>query len=199
MIVSVFNLKSYAQTENSNTESWFSLKDAAHRIGFCVYQVGREVCEEHSQIKHELEKINGLESEVYYFLLNPHWAKNRLSNWAKSQSSKSEDYFILFDIDQNSYEKLYGSTKTSNSHKMFSIFDLKNKFEFKKLRETDFSLSFYISSNRENSVLSNTMWREYISSRFGRLDSEIKISLNGTNALNDYHNFKEAFMKFMTK
>jgi len=82
---------------------------------------------------------------------------------------------------------------------MFSIFDLKNKFEFKKLRETDFSLSFYISSNRENSVLSNTMWREYISSRFGRLDSEIKISLNGTNALNDYHNFKEAFMKFMTK
>jgi hypothetical protein len=194
IIVSLFNFKSYSQTEKSNDKSWLSFKNAAHRIGFCIYHIHQEICKEHSQIKNELEKISEPESDVYYFKLHHLWAKKRLADWAESKASKSEDYFILFDIDQNSFKQLLDSTKTSNSYKMFSIFDLKDKFEFKMRWGT-----FYISSNRANSILTNTLWREFMSNRLGRLDSEIKISLSGTNTLNDYHNFKDAFIKFLKK
>ena len=199
MIVSFFNLKSYSQTKKPNDESWISLKNAAHSIGFCVYHVQQEPCNKHSQIKSEFEKVSEPESDVYYFLLNPEWAKNRLTDWAESKAPIPEDYFMLFDIDQNSFKQLYDSTKTSNSYKMFSVFDLRDKFKFKTSRETDSSLTFYLTSNSVNSVLINTLWREYMSNRTGRLDYKIKISLSGINALNDYNNFKEAFIKFIEK
>ena len=199
IIFSFFYSKSYSQSEKLNDEIWNSFKESAHRIGFCIYHAQREACNKHSEIKHELEKVSEPESEIYYFQIKPLWANNRLSDWAKTKKSNSDNYFILFDIDQKSIKKLYDSTKTSNSYMMFSVFDLTYKYQFKVRQKTDSDVTFYISSNAEKSILTNTMWREFISNRLGRLDTEIKISLNGINALGDYHNFKEAFIKFIEK
>lgn len=194
IIVSIFNFKSHSQSKKSNDNYWQSFIEAAHGIGFCAYHKQQETCNEHSQIKYELEKINDPESDTYYFQLDSIWAKKRLDKLAESKSSKSEDYLILFDIDQGSIKQLYDAPKTSNSYKMFSIFDLKDTLEFKIIRGT-----FYISSNKTNSILSNTLWREFMSNRLGRLDSKIEISLSGTNILNDYNKFKHAFIRFKEK
>lgn len=199
LIISFFTLKTYSQIKKSNNESWITFKNSAHKIGFCVYHVQQEVCKEHSQIKYELQKISNSESEVHYFELNSKWAKDRLTSLAENTASKSEYYLILFDIDQGSFKKLYDSTKTSNSHRKFSVFNLKDKFEFKMRRETSSRVDFYILSNRASSILSNTMWREFFSNRLGRLDSKIEISVSGSNALKDYYNFKDSFMNFVKK
>ena len=78
---------------------------------------------------------------------------------------------------------------------MFSVFNLNDEYQFKVRKSSKTELTFYISSHVEESILSNTLWREFLSNRLGRLDTEIKISLNGSHALNDYQNFKEAFLK----
>lgn len=199
IIVSFFFSKTYSQSEKSDNEKWFYLKESAHRIGFCIYHVKRKICNKHSEIKHELERINKSESEIYYFQIKYLWANNRLNDWAKTKKSNSGNYFILFDIDQKSFKKLYDSTKTSNSYMKFSVFDLSHKYLFKLRQKSDYGVTFYISSNTKESILTNTMWREFFSNRLGRLDTKIKISLNGSNALGDYHKFKEAFMSFTEK
>lgn len=195
-LVCVFCLKTHSQSKKINSETWNSFKESAHRIGFCIYQMQQEFCNKHAKTKQELEKISLPESldEVYYFLINPNWANNRLSNLAKNNQS---NYLILFDIDQKSFKKLYDSTKTSNSYNMLSIIDLKQEYQFKTYRETDSLITFYISSNKKNSILTNTMWREFMSNRLGRLETEIEITLNGINARKDYYNFKKYFLKYI--
>lgn len=201
LLISLFSLKAYSQIKKSNNELWIDFKNSAHKIGFCIYHVKQEVCKEHLLIKNELKKVSKPESDsdIYYFLLNPKWAKKRLIDYSENNDSKPEDFLILFDIDQNSFKKLYDSTKTSNSYKMFSILNLNDKFEFKTHRETNSNIIFYISSSRTNSILSNTMWREFMSNRLGRLDSKIEISITGVNALNDYRYFKNSFLTFIEK
>ena len=161
-----------------------------------MYQVQREICNKHSETKHQLEKVSEPESDIYYFEMKSLWANKRLHNLAKTKKSNSIDYLMLFDIDQKSSKKLQDSIKTSNSYVMFSVFDLKYKYQFKVRQKTASNVTFYISSNTKQTILTNTMWREFFSHRPGRIDTEIKISLSGKNALVDYANFKEAFMKF---
>lgn len=188
--------KSYAQSKKAVDQRWNLLQEAAHKIGFCMYQVNRKICNKHSEIKHQLEKISEPESDIYYFEIKSSWANKRLRDWAKTKKSNSADYLMLFDIDQKSSKKLSDSTKTSNSYVKFSIFDLKYKYQFKVRQKTASNVTFYISSNTKQSILTNTMWREFFSNRSGRIDTKIKISLSGKNAFNDYSNFKETFMKF---
>lgn len=199
ILFSFFNSESYAQSVLLNDKTWNSFKESAHAIGFCVYHKQQEVCNKHSGIKQELEKISEPDSDIYYFTIKPSWANKRINDWAKTKESNADNYFILFDIDQKSHKQLYDSTKTSNSYTMFSVFNLKHKYQFKVRKKTDSDVIFYISSNSKNAILSNTMWREFMSNRLGRLDTEIEISLHGTNAVTDYHNFKEAFLKFIEK
>lgn len=197
IIASFSTIKGYSQIEKTKSETWITFKNSAHNIGFCVYHIQQEACEEHLQIKDELQKISDSDSEVHYYELNPEWAKNRLISLAKNNASKPESYFILFDIDQSSYSKLYNSTKTSNSYKMFSVIDIKNKFEFKTHRKTNSSVIFKIVSSRANSILTNTMWREFFSHKLGRLSSEIEVTLTGPTSINDYHSFKDKFINFV--
>ena len=202
LMVAVFNSRLYSQTKKNKETSWLSLKEAAHKIGFCVYHVEQESCDDHSKVKIKLKKDNGPDSEFEnddYFELKPVWAKKRLKDLAKKKGSKSKDYLILFDIDQNWHGRLHDSTRTSNSYKMFSVLDLKDTLAFKTSNEANRNLTFYISSNREKSILTNTLWREFMSHREGKYDTKIAISLTGANVLSDYQNFKATFMKFIEK
>lgn len=196
VIITVCFSTSYAQSKNIDIEKWNSFKESAHKIGFCIFHVKMEFCNEHSDIKNKLEKVSEPDDDIYYFYLKQLWATNRLNNLAKTKKSNSENSFILFDIDQKSFKKLYDSTKTSNSYNMFSILDLTNTYQFRVREKTDTTVTFFISSNVKNSIITNTMWREFFSNRGGRFDSKIKIPLNGSNAFRDYQNFKEAFIKF---
>ncbi len=199
LIISFFTIEGYSQIEKTKSETWIAFKNSAHNIGFCVYHIQQEACEDHSEVKDELLKISDPESEVYYYQLDSKWAKNRLISLAKNNASKPENYFILFDVDQGSFAKLYDSTKTSNSYKMFSVFDLRDNFEIKTHRKSNSSIIFKIVSDRASSILTNTMWREFFSHRLGRLSSEIEISLIGSTSLKDYHSFKDKFMNFVKK
>jgi hypothetical protein len=199
IFVTFLSFTSYSQSGKINLNTWNTFKESAHKIGFCIYHVQMEACNQHSKIKQKLEKASDPNSDIYYFEMKPLWAKNRLTELAKRNKSNSNNCFILFDIDQKSFKKLHGSKKTSNSYLKFSIFDLKNKYKFKFRQETATNITFYISSNVEKSILTNTMWREFFSNRLGRIDSEIKISIKGKNALDDYQNFKKDFVKFIEK
>ena len=199
MFLSCLSFSSYSQSEKINLETWNSFKESAHKIGFCVYHVQMKACNKHSKIKKALEKISEPESDINYFEMKPLWAKNRLTELAKRNKSNSNNYFILFDIDQKSFKKLYNSKKTSNSYLKFSIFDLKNKYQFTDRQESKAAIRFYITSNSKGSIVTNTMWREFFSNRLGRLDTEINISLSGKHGMRDYLNFKEGFVKLIKK
>lgn len=199
MCVSFFHSPSHAQSNKSTDTNWNSFKAAAHKIGLCIYHTDWEVCREHSAIKSELVKISDPESDVYYFPINSSWANSRLNAWAETNTSHPSNYLILFDIDQHSSKKLSDSTQTSNSYGMFSILDLKQVYQFKERQQSETQLTFYISTIRENSILTNTMWREFMTHRLGRLDDKINISLSGINALYDYQHFKAAFIRFIEK
>ena len=191
IIISFFIQESYSQTKESTIEKWNKFKEAAHKIGFCIYHVEMKECSKHSNTKHELEKISEPEDDIYYFQLKPLWAAKKIKDWAKSRNSN--DFFIIFDIDQKSFKKLYDASKTSNSYNRFSILDLKNKYDFKLRQASNSNLTFYISSNKKEAMLTNTMWREFFSHRAGRRESEIKITIEGKNALVEYKNFNKAF------
>lgn len=197
LIVFFYGTKGYSQIVKINSEAWIAFKNSAHNIGFCVYHIQQEACDDHLQIKDELQKNSDSDSENHYYTLNPEWAKNRLISLAKNNASKPERYFILFDIDQSSFNKLYDSTKTSNSYKMFSVFDIKNKFQIKTHRKTNASVIFKIVSSRANSILTNTMWREFFSHRIGRLNSQIEVTLIGPTSINDFNSFKDKFYEFL--
>lgn len=198
-IVSFSTIKGYSQIEKTNSKTWVAFKNSAHKLGFCVYHIQQEACEDHSEVKDKLQNNSNPESEVYYYQLDSKWAKERLISLAKNNASKLENYFILFDVDQGYFAKLYDSTKTSNSYKMFSVFDLRDNFEFKTHRKSNSSIIFKIVSSRANSILTNTMWREFFSYRLSRLHSEIEVTLIGPTSINDYHSFKDKFTNFVKK
>lgn len=199
LIAVFFCSASLAQTTSSERESWDSFKEAAHEIGFCIYHFQQNACNEHFDVKQQLEKISDPNSDVYYFRLEASWANERLSGWAETNESSPDNYFILFDIDQRSIRQLYDSTKTSNSYMMFSIIDLRDQFRIENYSRSGSGTTFKISANRPEAFMSNAMWREFMSNRLGRLENTISISLTGPNALEDYSEFKEAFLKFVNK
>ena len=127
ILLTCLSFSSYSQSKKINLETWNSFKESAHKIGFCVYHVQMKACNQHSKIKLVLEKISEPESDINYFEMKDSWANKRLIELAKTQKSNSADYFILFDIDQKSFKKLYHSKKTSNSYLKFSIFDIKKQ------------------------------------------------------------------------
>lgn len=194
-VSSLFCSLSVAQLSPSNDEAWNAFRNSAHQIGFCVYHIQKEACEAHLEVKRELEIASDPESDVYYFLLEPSWAKKRLVAWAESKDSSPENYFILFDIDQGSARQLHDSVKTSNSYMMFSMFDMRDEFMFQNSSRSNNGLNFKIRSKRAQSIVSNTMWREFMSNRSGRLENEIRISLKGPHAAEHLEVFKEAFQK----
>ena len=69
LVISFFTIEGYSQIDTTNSKVWISFKNSAHKIGFCVYHIQQEACEDHSEVKDELLKISDPESEVYYLSL----------------------------------------------------------------------------------------------------------------------------------
>lgn len=196
IIVGIFYGNSYAQITTSDSVTWDSFKSSAHQIGFCLYHIEQDVCTEHNQIEKELIKIHADTLDTYYFTLNENWAKERLTELASRNNTNSEDYLILFDIDQGAFRELYDSTTMSNTYRMFSILDINNNYTF-TVRNRISKVLLIIQSDKENSIVSNGMWREFMSNRPGRLDKDISITINGKDAINSGNDFKTAFLSFL--
>lgn len=188
--------KVYSQSLKLDDKTWGRLKKSAHKIGLCVFHIEKKVCSEHHKIKDELTRLDKEDdSETFYFLMNQNWAKNRVEKWSERNNSNSSNYLLLFDINQNSFRKLYHSTAISNSLKGFAILDLRNNHKLEQVYKPN-SLIFKIKSGKKNAIITNSMWREFMTNRLGKLDSSLKIELNGLNAKRNFKKFKKAFTKF---
>jgi hypothetical protein len=189
----------HGQSNEINRDAWEKLRTSAQKIGFCVYHIQQEIGTEQNDLTSKIEKLKTEENDIEYFKLDSVWANQRIRNWAKKQSSKPNENIILFDIDQGYLKQLDDTVRTSNSFKMFSILNLKHQYSFKIRQRSELESVLYITPNKRQSILSNVLWREFMSNRLGRFDSEIVIKVNGKNAHNDLIAFQDAFRFFLEK
>ncbi|WP_130287504.1 hypothetical protein [Aquimarina brevivitae] len=196
-IVLLCCLPAYTQSLQKNEEKWQNLQAAAHRIGFCVYQVKETVCTAHQQKSKSKTAAYTETEEVYYFEFDCTWANKRITNWADTNTTSAEQYLMLFDTDQKNTKTAPNTTTTSNSYGMFSILDCTLTYDYKTRVTASIGINATVIARKKNSILSNTLWREFMSGREGRLETTISIPLYGNNAAQDFEAFKEAFINYL--
>ncbi|MEM6964667.1 MAG: hypothetical protein AAF573_07880 [Bacteroidota bacterium] len=178
------------------TSSWEKLKSSAHQIGFCVYHINMPRCTEHDGEYERLRAITPEYEEVDYFEMKATWAKQRIKTWAERQKMPSDQYLILFDINQGNRWEEKKSNGIINRYGGFSIFNLKNEISFQSKQKSEKELTCSIHSDVKDSILENFHWREFMTHRLGRLGNKIEFELEGENVKILFEIFEKEFLAF---
>ena len=118
-----------------------------------------------------------------------------MEGWAAQQQSSPEDYLILFDIDQGLNKRRKDPGLASNSLKMFVILD----------KRLDYRISSQPMGGRMEirimaaggTIMNNTLWREFMSGRLGKLDPIVPFMVEGDQLTERYEAFKEALLRYL--
>ncbi len=172
----------YTQTASSQVRDpthWDDLQSAAHALGVCVYQVGNAQCREHDVIltnhKEALEN-----DERYYFLLDSAWATRRIQDWATERSSDPMHYLMLLDADQGFERGPPKSRSTSSLPGMFALLDKRLSYQITS-NGAGSDLSILLRT-QQKTILSNTLWREFMSGRLGLMNERLEIPMRGATS-----------------
>lgn len=185
--------KGVTQSNEPADSTWRNLSKATNRIGLCVYHVNKPLDTAHEKIARKVKELSNKEGENHYFKLDTSWANSRLRDWAETNNKNPEQYFMIFGIDQRYLSQLFDSTGSSNNYSKFSILDVEGTYSINTRLKPDSSCVFYLKSDKENSILSNRLWREFMSGRPGRLQTEITIEFNGKDVIKDLSVFINSF------
>lgn len=198
----LFSNLSFSQNEEStkqDSSSWIVLKNAAHEIGFCIFHPSQNHCTDHLGELAKREKASPDDIEVHYFEMKKEWAQNRLDKWAERQNQPVEDFLILFDISQKHSLDRSEPEKITNSYRGFVLMDLTNTIDFTFHKKNKSESIMMIKSDEKNALMENFLWREFMTGRLGRFNSEINFKLFGGNRKTGFENFKDAFSTFQKK
>ncbi len=195
----LFSNLSFSQNEDStiqDSSSWIVLKNAAHKIGFCIYHPSKNHCTDHSNKFAERDKNTPEDEETYYFEMKKEWAQNRLDKWAERHEQPVENFLILFDVSQKHSLNKSEPEKTINSYRGFVLIDLTDTIDFTFHQKNKGESMMMIKSDGKNALMENFLWREFMTRRLGRFNPKIDFKLIGENRKTDFEKFKEAFFIF---
>jgi len=193
-ILFFFNLS--AKSCQKKTNQWEQLKTAAHKIGLCVYHTDEDFCFEHkNEFSKREQSINPEEEDLYYFEMKEDWAKKRVADHAGFEKRAKEEYLILYDVRQGPFV-FKDKSKVETSSKSFVIVNLKDDFLFSQRTKTDYFSDCFIESTRENSIVENIFWREYMTGRGGRLVTRAIFSKLKHKEKFNFDNFIKAFSSY---
>jgi hypothetical protein len=195
----LFSNLSFSQNEDStiqDSSSWIVLKNAAHKIGFCIYHPSKNYCSDHSNEFAERDKNTPEDEETYYFEMKKEWAQNRLDKWAERHEQPVENLLILFDVSQKHSLNKSEPEKTINSDRGFVWIDLTDTIDFTFHKKNKGESMMMIKSDGKNALMENFLWREFMTGRLGRFNPKIDFKLIGENRKTGFEKFKEAFFIF---
>ncbi len=178
MNIKVFSLLLFFNISHTqeNRDTWKALKESAHEIGFCVYNVNESFCDEHKIAKAKYEEEASEEEDVNYFVMKEEWAKKRMKDWAVKQALDENALLLVFDIDQG-YENRERKSYLKPNYKYF-ILNLKDNLEFKiEKRSKKKVFRCTISHKQKPNMLENSLWREFMTGRFGLLKKSVEFNV----------------------
>lgn len=195
-----FYLTSFSQ----NKAEWSKLLESAHDIGYCLYNVNQEFCNDHIATQNRL--INEMpedQPEVTYFVMEQEWAKERVTEWAKrytnwenSSQLNKNNLVLFFDINQSYIQ--FNSLREIKSHSSFFIVNLEDDLKFKINKGyKNLALNCSIYHDSEPNMLYNILWREFMSGRLGLLENKVEFGIASDFKIRKkFRVFKRAFYNF---
>lgn len=187
-----FHSKSYEK----KSDQWEQLKDAAHKIGLCIYNTEETFCSEHKdEFSKREQAVNLEEEEVYYFEMKENWAKERVAGRVDFEKHAQENFLIFYDIQQGPFV-FKDNSKAEISTRNFIMINLQDDFSFSQTTRTDGSLACVIESDKENKILENVHWREFMTHRSGRLSTKVSFAILNPKAKPNFDSFTKAFSSY---
>lgn len=192
MLSLIISMHTGHSQDRKNQTNWASFKSLANDLGLCIYSIETSGCSPSDSILEALEdkQKNG---EVFYFELDTNWANRRIRDWAIRNKSEPEDYLMIYDIDQG-YKRRIDERAASTHFSMFAILDKRLDYELVHIQAERGSM-IKINANKENSIMNNTLWREFMSGRLGKLDTSLDIRFSGQVSQKVFEKFENYLMR----
>ncbi|MEM9339179.1 MAG: hypothetical protein AAGA66_10655 [Bacteroidota bacterium] len=192
MLSLIISMHTGHSQDRKNQTNWASFKSLANDLGLCIYSIETSGCSPSDSILEALEdkQKNG---EVFYFELDTNWANRRIRDWAIRNKSETEDYVMIYDIDQG-YKRSIDERAASTHFSMFAILDKRLDYELVHIQAERGSM-IKINANKENSIMNNTLWREFMSGRLGKLDTSLDIRFSGQVSQKVFEKFENYLMR----
>ncbi|WP_299125346.1 hypothetical protein [uncultured Winogradskyella sp.] len=201
-----FSVVSYSQTK----EDWDKLLDSPHNIGYCLYNVNQQFCNEHIATQNRIiSEASEDEPEIHYFVMEEKWARERVTEWAERVTHwenntrlNKADLLLLFDINQYYIHfDLLRQIKSESSffgHSSFFVVNLEDDLKFKINKGyKNLALNCSIYHDSEPNMLYNIMWREFMSGRLGLLENEVEFGIASDFKIRKkFRRFKRCFYRF---
>ena len=174
---------------------WVSALENAHGIGFCMYNANEALCSDHLGAK--VEALENPETENEYFAFDASWAKKRVAAWAKKQQDSVANFVMLYDIHQTSSGATPKEKATVSSLNSFMILNANASLAFTKEKSVASNFQFQFQHRTPHPILVNTLWREFMTGRSGKLVQEQTITLKGATCFSDFKTFKASFSSWL--
>ncbi|MEH6538211.1 MAG: hypothetical protein V7719_17575 [Psychroserpens sp.] len=182
-----------------NNSHWEKLIESAHNVGFCLYNTEEVFCNIHQAKYDDLQKNRtDEEEELHYFVMKEDWAEYRVTDWAQRQSLSKASLVLFFNVNQG-FESDFGGIATRPSG--FFVVSLGDTLNFKIKRSyKKQALSCSIFHKSKPNMLSNILWREFMSGRLGLIENKVEFLVyNNDNIKKKYKIFKKRFFKYQKR
>lgn len=200
-------------TFSQNNVEWDELLDSAHNIGYCLYNVNQQFCNEHIATQNRLvSEAPEDEPEIHYFVMEEQWAKERVegwiervTNWENDMTMNKANLVLFFDINQ--YYIHFDSLRKIKSdsgffgYSSFFVVNLEDDLKFKINKGyKDSALNCSVYHDSEPNMLYNILWREFMSGRLGLLENKIEFGIASDSKIRKkFRIFKRKFYHFKSR
>jgi len=155
--------------------------------------------EHEGELKRREQASNPEYEEVYYFTITEEWAKTRIENSTVLDEIAKGDFLVLMDIRQDTFlTKVDTTLKVYPSYNKLMILNLENDFSFSYKRFGSAMVNAKIKSSAQESIIENTLWREFMSARLGLLLTEVTFPIGQLDKIEAFHLFEKAFKAYQS-
>lgn len=202
----LIGLTSFSQ----NKDEWHQLLESAHNVGYCLYNVNQQFCNDHLATQNRLiSEAPEDEPEIHYFVMEEQWAKERVIDWAERVTNwendtvlNEDDLVLFFDVNQHyiHFDSLIHIKSDSEffGHSNFFVVNFNDDLKFKiNKRYKNLALNCSIYHDKEPNMLYNIMWREFMSGRYGLLENKVEFGMASDSKIRKkFRIFKRQFYRF---
>jgi hypothetical protein len=195
---------------SQNKSEWNQLLEAAHNIGYCLYNINHQFCNKHIATQNRLIiEASEDESEIHYFVMKEQWSKERVTTWEERVNSwdtipkvDKNNLILFFDINQYYIHFDFLRQVKSDSgffgHSSFFVVNLGDDLKFKINKGyKNLALNCSIFHDLEPNILYNIMWKEFMSGRYGLLENKVEFGIASNSKIRKkFRKFKRQFYRF---
>lgn len=152
----LFNSSPSCAQESTKRARWKALQESAQKIGLCLYML--------SLPDDQCKCMMNDGDKSYMSVLDRGWARTRMMGWMKHREQPITNALMIYDRGTN--------TERGELDKAYIVGSVAEMSPLETRKGSGNQYVFYFKSTAGRTMLNNTYWREFMSSREGRtLDS----------------------------